>query len=186
MGTRHLISVRLKDKVKIAQYGQWDGYPTGQGAALAKFIQSAKFDLKKLKKNLASVTFITPEEHKARWTECGAKPDSDFVSMDVFNKFSQKYPWLSRDTGAKILEMVQSGIVDKVENSSDFINDSLFCEYAYEVDLDKKKVHVFKGFQSDGKGGYLPCKKIKTYSFKAFTVAAMAKLEKELSKQDEE
>ena len=40
MGTRNLIIVKLKGEVKVSQYCQWDGYPTGQGADLAKFIQN--------------------------------------------------------------------------------------------------------------------------------------------------
>ena len=31
MGTRHLVAVIHKDEYKVAQYGQWDGYPSGQG-----------------------------------------------------------------------------------------------------------------------------------------------------------
>ncbi len=30
MGTRHLIIVYYKGKYRIAQYGQWDGYPSGK------------------------------------------------------------------------------------------------------------------------------------------------------------
>ena len=30
MGTRHLIAVQLDGEYKIAQYGQWDGYPEGK------------------------------------------------------------------------------------------------------------------------------------------------------------
>lgn len=31
MGTRHLIKVKYKGEIKVSQYGQWDGYPDGQG-----------------------------------------------------------------------------------------------------------------------------------------------------------
>ena len=31
MGTRNLTMVISNGKTKVAQYGQWDGYPDGQG-----------------------------------------------------------------------------------------------------------------------------------------------------------
>ncbi|EGP83674.1 unnamed protein product [Zymoseptoria tritici ST99CH_3D1] len=38
MGTRHLILVWYKGKWHIAQYGQWDGYPGGQGMTVFRFL----------------------------------------------------------------------------------------------------------------------------------------------------
>ena len=40
MGTRHLICVVSDNQYRIAQYGQWDGYPEGQGAAILEFLKS--------------------------------------------------------------------------------------------------------------------------------------------------
>ena len=38
MGTRHMIGV-VKDGIpRIAQYGQWDGYPSGQGVTANYYI----------------------------------------------------------------------------------------------------------------------------------------------------
>ena len=48
MGTRHLIVVYYKGKLYIANYGQWDGYPEGQGKTVLKFV-SDPANLAKLK-----------------------------------------------------------------------------------------------------------------------------------------
>ena len=41
MGTRNLTLVKDKEgKTKVAQYGQWDGYPEGQGSTILNFIRS--------------------------------------------------------------------------------------------------------------------------------------------------
>lgn len=42
MGTRHLIIVVSQQEVKVAQYGQWDGYPDGQGKRILTFLRKAK------------------------------------------------------------------------------------------------------------------------------------------------
>ena len=49
MGTRHLIIVKSEGKTKVAQYGQWDGYPTGQGKDIAIFLHSDGFDFAKFR-----------------------------------------------------------------------------------------------------------------------------------------
>lgn len=38
MGTRNLTCVVKNNKYVVAQYGQWDGYPTGQGQTIVEFI----------------------------------------------------------------------------------------------------------------------------------------------------
>ena len=40
MGTRSLTAVVLNGKYKVAQYAQYDGYPSGQGAEALEFVQA--------------------------------------------------------------------------------------------------------------------------------------------------
>lgn len=145
MGTRHLVAVVLNKEVKVAQYGQWDGYLDGQGRTVVDFI-SKKMDLRKFKKAVSECKFLTPKEIKDTWTECGANPNSDMVGFDIADKHSAKYPGLSRDTGAGVLALIQSGKVRGLDNAITFASDSLFCEYAYVLDLDNKVLEIYKGF----------------------------------------
>lgn len=39
MGTRNLTAVYLDGQYKVAQYGQWDGYPEGQGITVLTFLR---------------------------------------------------------------------------------------------------------------------------------------------------
>jgi hypothetical protein len=39
MGTRNLTRVICDGKTKVAQYGQWDGYPEGQGKTVLNFLR---------------------------------------------------------------------------------------------------------------------------------------------------
>ena len=46
MGTRHLIAVQLDGEYKIAQYGQWDGYPDGKGIDVLHFLTDIVTNIK--------------------------------------------------------------------------------------------------------------------------------------------
>jgi hypothetical protein len=85
MGTRHIIAVVLNKKFKVAQYGQWDGYLTGQGVEVAKFINKINNTkgLKEFKRNVKALKWATPLEVAQTWTDCGADPKSDLVSIDI-------------------------------------------------------------------------------------------------------
>lgn len=148
MGTRHLIAVVHGGQYKIAQYGQWDGYPSGQGVNVLQFCRDVlPARMAEFKTRLDALKALDDEELKRRWTECGAKPDSEFVSMEVSRKFTDRYPWLSRDAGSKILHYVLDGTADGVRLSVEFAADSLFCEWAYVLDLDAEVLEVYTGFQ---------------------------------------
>jgi len=144
MGTRHVTAVFLNGEPKVAQYGQWDGYPSGQGVTILNFLKKASIN--KFRKKVAECVFLPPEEIKQRWTECGADPNSEWVGLDIAKKFEQKYPGLYRDTGAAILEMIYKNEVKELQNSLDFVKDSLWCEWAYVIDLDKNTFEVYEGF----------------------------------------
>jgi len=74
--------------------------------------------------------------------------NSEWVGLDVSHKFEQKYPGLHRDTGSAILEMIYKGEVTELQNSLSFVNDSLWCEWAYVIDLDKNTFEVYEGFNT--------------------------------------
>lgn len=154
MGTRNLTVVKANNKVKVAQYGQWDGYPEGVGQDIVDFLTSNTNNLDELKRRILEIKEITEDEHRSRWSEAGADPNSEFVSMDVSNKFKQLYPELSRDTsGGILLKHIMSRESDadplRVKKDLNFGTDSLFCEWAYLLDLDENLLYVYEGFQEE-------------------------------------
>ena len=133
MGTRNLTVVKnLEGTTKIAQYGQWDGYPSYSGIQALNFIRD-KVYRDNLLVELQNVQFISDEECDQLYKQ--------FETTDWENKdFLNAYPGLHRDTGIKILEVVANSTdTIKTIDNTDFANDSLFCEGIYEVDFSTNK-----------------------------------------------
>jgi hypothetical protein len=133
MGTRNLTVV--KDKAgtnRIAQYGQWDGYPSYSGIQALEFLRNKDWQAL-LQSKLDLVQFVGDEEVDTLYKQ--------YESTDWENKdFLNAYPGLHRDTGIKILEVVANAIAPiKTVDNTEFANDSLFCEGIYEVDFSTNK-----------------------------------------------
>lgn len=193
MGTRHLISIIKSQETKVAQYGQWDGYPTGQGHAIVNFLRSKK-RVEKLEKNLSKVLVVDDAkeiEIQNFYKEIGA--NNGWMNMGQAAKYKERYPTLSRDLCAGILEFIHD-TKDKeiwVRDSSDFANDSLFCEWAYVIDLDNKVLEIYRGFNETplekteryytgkSQGGYYPIKFVEKFPFQKLpTLRELKKIEK--------
>lgn len=189
MGTRNLTAVRYDGAIRVAQYGQWDGYPTGQGETISVFLRTA--DLNKFKAAVGECSWITEAEHKQYWLDAGAAPDDDFVNMEVSNRFKAAHPELSRDTGAEVLQLIYDGHARKLHNQWDFIKDTLFCEYAYVLDLDKGVVEVYAdNYRGGDVGDYQPDEDVpppvRVMPFEDFAQQGrMAKLEEELNPEED-
>src|SRR5574337_1233174 len=103
MGTRNLTAVMMNGEYKVAQYGQWDGYPEGQGKTILEFL-SGDGNIEKLKSALQRVRFLD-----------GDGRDKDFLaeydkncpewSSDPDNRTPEQKRWfqtyVSRDLAGK-------------------------------------------------------------------------------------
>jgi hypothetical protein len=133
MGTRNLTVVKNKlGETKIAQYGQWDGYPSYSGIQALEFLRNKDWQAL-LQSKLDLVEFIGDEEVDELYKQ--------FDSTDWENKaFLNAYPGLHRDSGIGILAVVANATFPiKTVDNSEFANDSLFCEGIYEVDFSTNK-----------------------------------------------
>jgi hypothetical protein len=119
MGTRHFQKVIDKDGVeRVRQYGQWDGYLSGQGLDILNFLKTA--DLEKYQENLSKLQFIT---------------NAEIDALDD-KTWAETHPHLSRDCGAKIHSMIERGLVEKVRNTSED-EANQWCEGFYTIDFQK-------------------------------------------------
>jgi len=148
MGTRNLTIVKFNGETKVAQYGQWDGYPTGQGAAIVDFLKK-KTNIKKLKKNLSKVRFSDQDGVDKEMFESYNK-NAPTWSNEPDNRTPEQIRWfntyMTRDLGADILNSIANSKDKEIilRNEEDYKKDS-GCEFYYEIDLDDETVSVNGG-----------------------------------------
>jgi len=120
MGTRHRQAVISKrGSLKIQQYGQWDGYPSGQGIDILEYLRSA--DLTKYQKNLTKI-------------KKGTK--AQFALVETDPNWPENHLYVSRDCGAKIHKMIESGEVPFVLHTEEHECRG-WCEGFYTIDFQK-------------------------------------------------
>lgn len=147
MGTRHIIAVKEDGKFKVFNYGQWDGYPEGQGVTVLDFLQ--KMDLSVFREHLNKIHFVTEEEYHQWWSDIGVDLNkcNGFVNSTDSDKFYEDKPQLSRDMGANILTYIletESPVLMPCNLGNGFAG--TWCEWFYVIDLDQMKLSVFDSY----------------------------------------
>jgi hypothetical protein len=169
MGTRNIsICIDKKGAVKIAQYGQWDGYPSGNGKRILEFARN-KENLFKLESELESIKFYNEcndikeflEDYEKNTPEWSNEPDNRTQEQKIWWATLQ-----SRDVGAKIFETIinyDKSLLPKshnekfyLNNEIDFGKDSLMCEWAYCINFQTNKLQCFMGFNQTKENEYKP------------------------------
>ena len=183
MGTRGLMAFAHDGEVKGA-YNHFDSYPSGLGHEIAQFVAGLPqneidqdgiqyADLKNKFLRLVSVS----EDEKP--TEDQKLALLKYYNSRVSTGSDDEWYALLRDTQGDPQAFLDAGFyIDGIE----FAKDSLFCEWAYVIDLDNEVVEVYKGFQTKphaegrfaggtgneaypGSSKYFPVKLIRTVTF---------------------
>jgi hypothetical protein len=152
MGTRGAFGFVVNGKEKVS-YNHMDSYPSFLGRNILKDLQNLT-SIENLKKNVLAIKMVEPNE-------------TPKLTPDQLEKFAE-YSCSSVSTGDdwySILRNAQGTIAPycREENALDymtdgvaFLQDSLFCEYAYIVNLDTNMVEFYRGFNNhlDAPGRY--------------------------------
>ncbi len=118
MGTRGCQTViNQNGEVKLRQYNQWDSYPSGQGQEILKYLKKGK--LEEYLKNLNKIPIAT---------------DKQLEEVDNDKDWKRNYPYLSRDCGSHIHQMIEDGIVKFVVHI-DKLEAEAWCEGFYTIDF---------------------------------------------------
>ena len=165
MGTRHLTVVIKDNEIKLSQYGQWDGYFTYSGT---KFLEFVKENLQTKSKKKQKYRIETFGEKIDTLKKVDEKTYQEFIAIkdkygfdNTLNKsqfaipFNIMFPQFSRDTGIRILD-----IIDKLQPYMFNPNykfpvilefDGVGCtEFVNVINLDTEEIymlttHEFKG-----------------------------------------
>jgi hypothetical protein len=138
MGTRHLITAFDNEgELKVAQYGQWDGYPSGQGVEMLNWLRMTtrvNYEGKivsPILNGMKRTKFASDSELNDLYNKY---PQMNYVGTEDEKYFGLHYPNLVRDTGADILGVVAYSVGEVLlADASDFAEDELMCEGIYSV-----------------------------------------------------
>lgn len=138
MGTRNLICVVQDGEFKVAQYAQFDGHPTRTGEKIRQFLvrEYAEDKLKKFTAQIALTVEATEE----------ALSEAYDAMKTLGDRWSRQYPQFSRDTGPDILDWILEEEAPAVNSQLSFGGESLFCEWAYVINLDECTLEIYRGF----------------------------------------
>ena len=148
MGTRNLTMViDHKGKTKIAQYGQWDGYPSGVGVNVLSFIKDENlFD--KLKSNLHKVRFLDEEGIDKDFFDSYNKNAPEY-SNQPDNRTDEQKRWFSTYCNRDLAEEVLTNVAKSNDNEILLVNREEtakgdgWVEYSYVINLKENTFSVY-------------------------------------------
>ena len=135
MGTRGAVGYfgRLNgENMHKVTYNHFDSYPSHLGIEVVKYIQSRDGDVNSIK--------------------------DDFKGIKLVENTDDNYSKQRSCQG----DLASYAFHEKMIDNQDFLNDSLWCEWAYIINCNTGKLEIYRGFQEDQskvKGRY----KDKTY-----------------------
>lgn len=181
MGTRNLSIAVVDGEVKVAQYGQWDGYPSGNGLVVFNFVKELLRNNKvdEMKEKVRACRFVDSKNVSEKYEALGIDTTSNWVTLEDAEKFKKAHPQLDRDMGAEIFSYIMEHGGCELKNNISFAADSLFCEWAYLIDFDNEVLECYEGFNKNGidendrfyylkeksDEGYFPIRKCAVFTF---------------------
>lgn len=176
MSTRGLYGFR-KNGADKCTYNHWDSYPSGLGKTVVEFCKN--HTIKEMNDIFDKIILVneqdTPTEKQI--DEC---IKNGFADFSVGGCSQTDWYCLLRNCQGDLECLAKAKNHAYMIDRIDFIKDSLFCEYAYIINLDDKVLEFYKGFQTSPQEGnrygteiyepyaeykreYYPCKLVLTF-----------------------
>lgn len=166
MGTRGLYGFR-KNGIDKLTYNHYDSYPDYLGQIMVEFCKTTSIE--EMNEIFDRIILVaensTPTQEQI--TEC-----IEFYDEGVSTGKVEDWYCLLREAQGNP-NVYKHGLKYMVDNQN-FIKDSLFCEYAYIINLDTECLEFWVGFQKEPDennrygtevdDGYYPCKLLEEYS----------------------
>jgi len=143
MGTRAAFGFRINGIDKVT-YNHFDGYAEGLGSIVFTFAQSTS--IKDLREVAERLQLVSEQD------ECPADLAAKyalFSDLSVGNQSTKDWYCVLHQVQGHPQYWMEG--VDHMIDSSCFLEDSLFCEFAYIIDLDEEVLEVYKGYNKNPK-----------------------------------
>ena len=173
MSTRGLYGIR-KDDVDKCTYNHSDSYPSWLGRKVLEFCSNNTIeDLVRFFNRIELVN----EDGKPTHEQIEKCVEAGYYNGMVSNKSTEDWYCLLRNLQGNFSEYQKlinndEEITIFMTDGISFIKDSLFCEYAYIINLDDEVLEFYEGYQEEAQrgnrygeteeDGYYPCKLVFT------------------------
>lgn len=148
MGTRNMTMVINKQgEKKVAQYGQWDGYPSGVGVGVLNFLKNKEL-VSKLIDNLEKVRFLDPEGKDKDFIESYDKNTPQW-SNEPDNRTDEQKRWWSTYCNRDLADDVLTNIANSTDKEIVLMNrentakgSESWVEWCYVINFQENKLVV--------------------------------------------
>lgn len=146
MSTRGLMGIKKKGELK-SQYNHFDSYVSGLGKYIIETINDIPKEkrIKKLSDTFDNIVLVdnNTKPTKELINYC---IENNVVNLIVSNRTVEDLYCLLHETQGE-LSLYLNGFKYML-NGNDFINDTLFCEYAYVINLDTNTLDITFGWEN--------------------------------------
>jgi hypothetical protein len=173
MGTRGTFGVVAGGEEKFG-YNQYDSYPDGHGVENLRWLRGVVEAGTEDAVRQQAIDAVLVDE-SAQPTEQDIQKLASVTDLRVSEQSTDDWYCLTRETHGSIEKMLDCGFILDMR---DFGFDSLFCEWGYVVDFDRRQFEVYKGYHKgkatkgrwldgevDSNNGYGPIQLAALYSF---------------------
>lgn len=150
MSTRGYLGLKKNGELK-GMYNHFDSYPSGLGVSIIDTINKidSKDRIKVLNDTYDYIQLID-EDSKPTKEQIKLCKDSGVANFIVSTKSEDDWYCLLRQTQGE-LQIYIDKVIPYMLNGNDFINDGLFCEWYYIINLDTNKLEVHENDWSEHK-----------------------------------
>lgn len=192
MGTRGLYGFRKNGKEK-ATYNHYDSYPDWLGSNVLNFIKNHSV---KEMSDFYDRIIMVDEDDKPTREQIENCRNNKSIDLNVSRQSEDDWYCLTRELQGELEQLYKCDFAYMIEYLG-FIKNSLFCEYAYIIDIDEEVLEFYEGFQKEPQvgnrygveangSGYYPCKLIAEIPIDEIKEKTVEKIIAEYMSKDEE
>lgn len=146
MGTRGMWGYIVGEEEKLT-YNHFDSYPSGLGNEILKHARSfSKIALAVNSEPFQQAVNLLVVDADSTPTKEQIEHLAKYANTDVSTRDLEEWYVLLRETQGDPVAQLDAGVMI---DGADFSQDSLFCEWAYVIDLDLGLFEVYRGFQKE-------------------------------------